>query len=35
MWMPGELEKEIESGAWYVAEPDPGLVFRQDASGMC
>jgi putative transcriptional regulator len=33
-WQPGELEKEIGLGIWYVTEPDPGLVFRRDTSGM-
>jgi putative transcriptional regulator len=34
VWVPGELEKELASGAWHVAEPDAGLVFRQDTTGM-
>ena len=33
-WTPGELENEIASGHWYVTEPDAGLVFRRDTSGM-
>jgi len=33
-WMPGELEKEIERGIWYVTKPDSGLVFSRDTSGM-
>jgi putative transcriptional regulator len=33
-WLSGELENEIARGLWYVAEPDAGLVFRQDTSGM-
>jgi putative transcriptional regulator len=27
-WRPGELENEIERGAWYVLEPDAGLAMR-------
>lgn len=33
-WAPGELEDEIARGLWHVAEPDAGLVFRTDTSGM-
>ncbi len=33
-WLPGELEGEIARGHWYVAEPESGLVFRQDTGGM-
>ena len=33
-WRPGELESEIANGNWYVTEPDAGLVFRDDTSGM-
>jgi putative transcriptional regulator len=33
-WLPGELEGEIANGNWYVTEPDAGLVFRGDTSGM-
>ena len=33
-WQPGELAKEIEAGWWYVADPDPGLFFRPDTSGL-
>jgi putative transcriptional regulator len=28
-WQPGELQKEIEAGAWYVLAPDPALVMRK------
>ena len=27
-WRPGELENEIQQGAWYVLEPDAGLAMR-------
>ena len=27
-WEPGELEQEIELGAWYVMEPDPRILTR-------
>lgn len=33
-WAPGQLESEIARGLWYVTEPDAGLVFRRDTSGM-
>lgn len=33
-WMPGELANEIALGHWYVTEPDAGLIFRKDTSGM-
>ena len=29
-WKPGELEKEVESGFWFVAEPDPAVVFSKE-----
>lgn len=28
-WQPGELQKEVEAGAWYVLAPDPALVMRK------
>jgi putative transcriptional regulator len=28
LWEPGELEREIELGAWYVIEPDPRILTR-------
>lgn len=31
-WQPGELQKEIDAGYWYVTDADPGLFFRQDTS---
>ena len=31
-WQPGELEKELDAGFWYVAEPDATLFFRPDTS---
>jgi len=33
-WRPGELEKEIESGYWYVEPFDPAQAFRKDAGAM-
>jgi len=33
-WQAGELAAEIARGFWYVAEPEPGLVFRPDTAGM-
>ena len=27
-WRSGELENEIQQGAWYVLEPDAALVMR-------
>ena len=29
-WGPGQLEIEIEAGAWLVLDPDPGDLFGQD-----
>jgi len=26
-WRPGELQAEVDAGAWYVLEPDAGLVM--------
>jgi putative AlgH/UPF0301 family transcriptional regulator len=31
-WQPGELEKEIDAGFWYLAEADAALFFRPDTS---
>ena len=28
-WQPGELQDEIERGAWFVLSPEPSLVLRQ------
>jgi putative transcriptional regulator len=28
-WSPGELESEIQQGAWYVLEPDAALAMRK------
>jgi putative transcriptional regulator len=28
-WQPGELDGEVEKGAWYVLEPDAALVMRK------
>ena len=28
-WQPGELQSEIERGAWFVLSPEPSLVLRQ------
>jgi len=33
-WRPGELEKEIESGYWYVEPFEPAQAFRKDAGSM-
>jgi len=33
-WRPGELEKEIESGYWYVDTFDAAQAFRNDAGTM-
>lgn len=33
-WEAGELASEIARGLWYVTEPEVGLVFRSDTSGM-
>ncbi len=31
-WSPGQLEKEIDQGAWLIAPATPELVFRSDES---
>jgi len=28
-WQPGELDSEVEKGAWYVLEPDAALAMRK------
>jgi putative transcriptional regulator len=33
-WRPGELEKEIEAGYWYVETFDAAQAFRKDAGTM-
>jgi len=33
LWQPGELQEEIQQGAWYVREADPALVMR-DPQGL-
>lgn len=33
-WSPGQLEEEIESGAWYVVEAEPGDPFTDDPEGL-
>jgi putative transcriptional regulator len=33
-WQPGELEKEIDAGYWYVTDADSALLFRPDTSGL-
>jgi putative transcriptional regulator len=33
-WQPGELDKEIAGGFWYVSDPDASLFFRHDTNGL-
>jgi putative transcriptional regulator len=33
-WHPGELQKEIESGFWFVADPDAAVVFSKDTPAL-
>ena len=33
-WQPEELAKEVDAGFWYLAEPDPALLFSKDPAGM-
>lgn len=33
-WSAGQLEKELEEGAWLVAEPDISLLFDPDAANI-
>lgn len=30
IWQPGELDSEIKRGAWYVEEPDTGVMMRKE-----
>jgi putative AlgH/UPF0301 family transcriptional regulator len=34
VWLPDELEREIESGEWIVARPDASIVFHSDPDVM-
>jgi putative AlgH/UPF0301 family transcriptional regulator len=34
VWLPGELEREIESGEWLVTSPDAGMVFHRNPDAM-
>jgi putative AlgH/UPF0301 family transcriptional regulator len=34
VWLPGELESQIESGEWIVTRPDASLVFHRDPAAM-
>ena len=33
-WEPGELEKEIQAGFWYVADADASVVMRRDTGSV-
>jgi putative transcriptional regulator len=33
-WQPGELDSEVQRGFWYMADPDPELVFRKSYEGL-
>ena len=33
-WAPGQLEEELEEGAWYVVESEPGDVYSPDPERM-
>ena len=33
-WRPGELQHEIERGFWSVSDPDQGIIFSKDTSGL-
>ena len=33
-WQVGELAKELKAGYWYTTDPDPALVFSDEAGGM-
>ncbi len=34
IWLPGELEAQIESGEWMVTRPDAAMVFHRDPDAM-
>ena len=33
-WSPGQLESEIDEGAWYVVAAEPGDVFAPDPDAL-
>jgi putative transcriptional regulator len=33
-WAPGQLAREIERGDWWVLDPDPDAVLREDTRGL-
>lgn len=33
-WQEGELQDEIDAGAWYVLKPDPHLILDQPTEGL-
>src|SRR5436853_115162 len=33
-WAPGELAEEIDSGYWYVMEPQADVLFRDNVDGV-
>jgi putative transcriptional regulator len=34
IWLPGELERQIDAGEWIVTYPDASLVFHPDPQAM-
>jgi putative transcriptional regulator len=34
IWRPGELEAEIKRGAWYVEQPETGLLMRKETGNL-
>ncbi len=33
-WGPGQIEDEIDEGAWFVVDAEPGDVFGEDPDGL-
>ncbi len=33
-WAPGQLQRELERGDWFLADADAGAVFRKDSSNL-
>ena len=34
VWAPGELDAEVEAGAWFTLDPDPELLLRRTTAGL-
>jgi putative AlgH/UPF0301 family transcriptional regulator len=34
VWLPGELDAQIDAGEWIVAQPDSSTIFQRNAEAM-